>query len=623
MIHTLLYITQYLLCAISIALVLYSNPQLIRIPAFARVMIGFSVTPFFLALYTLFVAMVWGGASPLFFLLTPLFISSVLIWTYKDLALKCYNQVRDWCRKLIHEDARLNSLRLAVVLALVVVLFLLGSNASYYVLGNDGLIYFDEARAFAAQRTIESIPTFYGEPGEVVVGHPHTFLYQAYIAQALIAGGGGYENDVLARSASQLTILFMFTSISALGATLRRPGLIPLALLITLTVSQFEYISYQDSRDGFRIIPLLLGIAALLPVVSRKKILLRQMLMPGIFLSLAIAAHTLNIIFVFLLWASLFFLCAQGKMLWKNLSVLSLVVIVLCLPPLLHYLDNALTTGHITGYGMNYTLYKGTPLWDVFQESAFWKNGDVGFWGALLNYASKYGYLITFSAIFCSLLGVMFSSRIGLPRKFNSVSMIFIFFLLIPISGIFDLSGVNLQSAMVSNLRYPLIVFAIAGIVIATVLLQLIRYIRVDKGKELQILLVLSAGYFVGQYSYDEWRAKSEATQYVITNMIEMNAYVDNLLEPGENWVSDRYDLAYYSAKHPVHIYSLLGSQLYSADSPEQVYGLLEKWNIRLIALSNDDPNWWPVTTFYKVIYKSKTVSQHKLGYWTIFIIER
>lgn len=630
--YLFLYFMQYLLMGLSLSLLFYAYPNIIKLPSFTRVLVGICSTPFALALLTLSIPLAWPKAPTYVFLLFPLGISIFVLVVLRKKLIKGLAKIY---KKCAWRFVGKNSSNYIVLLPLLYLIFsllsVLISNSLDPVLGHDGLIYFSEAQSFATQRSFDSIPGFFSEPGKIVAGHPHIFLYQAYLAQALMVDFA--NTDIVARVASQITIFIMFIGIVALSTTFRIRNVFPLALLVlmvTLSVAKFSYFSEMDSRDGFRIIAMLLVLITLLPIVKRKKIPVIQFLLPALFCSIALSAHTINSVYLLMIFLLLIILLSLSKISLRNLLMFFLVAGIVSIVPLYHYVENYILTGYVLGYGMYYNSFKGTVLWEAFQNGSSWGANEVSFISGLETYFKNYGYLVTNAGIFIAVTATLFDKYFRVPRNYKIVAIYFIIVMLLPISGWLDVGDVGLKRAMLSNFRYPLMNYSLIGVVIAPSIFFILK-VFLDKFYKSRLLIssissisiVLLSLYVFNFFNpIEHWREiEGVPERYVKQNMLDVNYYVNNNLSENENWIVDRYDVAYYSNKKPIPLYSYLGRTLFASESEVEIIEILDSLNVKMVCLRNKDVNWWPKTVLYKFLTTNKDISISNIGLWTVFTI--
>lgn len=625
--YALLYLIQYLLVGISLCFTLFGSPRLIRVSANTRILIGIASTPFVLALHTFLVAIAFPGAPALYFLISPIILSILILVVNKNNTLICLSHIYRRTIKLKEYKKIFTPYNVGLSICIVPVLYIAMINASHLIMGHDALIYFNEAKEFALNRTLESIPNFNAKPGEVVAGHPHTFIFQAYIAQALLAGDVFFVKggDYVARYASQFSFILLFVAIAAVASLYRIKGAVAIAIATTLLITQFEYISVADSRDSFRITSFLLCVVSIAPLTYRRSIRYYEYLIPAIFCSFAIAAHTLNGVYLLFLWFALFMLVASKKMQLKNYLLLSLFAAIACFVPLSHYFNNYLLTGNLMGYGMYYILYKDTPLWDAFQMTRFWNAGSGTTFSAFNIIFERYGYFISILGLLSSVSVLCFRRLFSAPRFYPFLALLFIASLILPISGILDVGLVGLKRAYISNVRYPLATYSLVGLVVIPFIMFIFK--RKDlifykiKLKYFFNISIVVISIFISSHILDGWRIRKNSEKYVYQNMYQLNNYIESNLSNNENWIVDRYDIAYYSKKTPLFLYSKLGRNLFATNIDSEIWSYIKNWNVKVISLRRNDQSWWPKTRFYQILNNSDNVMKSKIGLWDVYTI--
>lgn len=344
---------------------------------------------------------------------------------------------------------------------------------------------------------------------------------------------------------------------------------------------------------------------------------------------MSLAAHTLNGIFIPLMWLVMLAMALAGRLRLDNFVLFSLIALLIGVLPLTHYVNSFVTTGSLMGLGMHYNFYEGTPLLDAFQSGHFWSAERISLLSALTHYAEKYGHAITFFTALTATLVVLAGARLRIKAIYVFVCAYFLTILLLPLTGLFADSGVDLQRAMLGNFRYALVIYAFVGVVTAPVLVFLNKQARPTShaaGLTVQLALAL----FIAGFGIHISKAvllnpgiRHYADTYIDESMIGLDKLVDGLLEENENWLVDRNDIAYYSARLPLFTYSTLGYEFLSAGTEKRINELLREHSVRLIALSYHDPDWWPRTKLHQTIKTSGHVRKLKQrGHWKLFEVE-
>jgi len=224
----------------------------------------------------------------------------------------------------------------------------------------DALIYLNEALHFATRRTLDSIPSFDGEPWDVIAGHPHGFLYQAFLAHALLVGDlhdPGFPRDLSARIAFQLVFTCLLLAIAAADALFRRRGTIAVALLLTFAVEPLQYISQSSSRDAFRVVPLIaLAIVLCAPLVRRARQGAGWAVLCGVLAAWAISAHALNLFALPALGLVIGIAYLRTGVAPRTVAHAALAIGAFGLLAGSGYVRNLIETGHPLGYGMYYAF---------------------------------------------------------------------------------------------------------------------------------------------------------------------------------------------------------------------------------------------------------------------------
>jgi len=619
-----LYCASILLVAAAAAAWAVSLPRLFQLAALPRALLAAALTPFLVGTVTLVAAGVWPRAPALLFAWLPLasatamlaFRWSAVMWMSRRirLAIGCAFAARDPLASM---------LAIAASAGLIYVAYVALAGVRQPIIAHDALIYLNEALVFARNRTLDSIPTFDGQPWDVISGHPHGFLFQSYLAQALLAGHlsePGFPNDLTARVAFQFTLFFLLAAIAGAAAMFRQMGGIPLALLLTFTVAPIQYISQSSSRDGFRLIPLLaLTVVLCAPLIRRFQRRAGWAVLCGVLAGWSISAHALNLIHAPAIGLVVALAYLKRRVAAKTLFAGSLASIALAAFAARSYIGNFLDTGHPLGYGMYYLVYKGTPLAQAFLESGAWDGRSVSIVGGFNDVFQQFGYVVSVLSIVSAVAGIL-SRRLLRKRRavYTVFAGCFLAMLVVPLSGLLDFGQINLRGAMLSNFRYPLGSYVLSGIVCAPVILGAIAGTGTRRNPWTVRVPVALATSALAAWSISAWKVRELPTGYW-AGMFPRIA-VD--AARGERWITSDNRLAYYHpGERPIFIYTRPARALLAAESADEVWRILREWRVRTVVLDRHLDGWWPRTTLYRALVDSPLVLAHDHSFLQVFTI--
>ena len=618
----IVYLLLLLLPSLALGTIAVHLPRQLIVPPISRFLIGFSATPFFIAVWMLVLAALLPGASRWLFLLLPAAVALVVLALYAPRTL--HRLLREWQRIRAASKnpwlAYLIYVTFAVLMALVI--FKLIPNGQYPFTEHDALVYAIEALQFARSRSISGIPDFRATIDSVMPYHPHTFLYQALLSQSLMATGSdtlGFPYDHAARAVIQALFLYMLLAVVALAKTFRVLGVGSLAIIVLLQVPNIEYLSYASSRDAFRIIPLVL-LAIIFVGLSPRR--LQRRLHPGslffclIFAGFSLAAHTLNLVMVgsivlaWLVWVLL------GKAPWRNiLLVLGAILIGLFISGL-HYLKSYMDTGNFMGYGFVYYAYINTPLWQYFvNKYQYVVNASLLQQINLL--LDQDQYRLSVQSLFVSLLTIV--SYFTLKRKNLAKLLLFIclinFSTLIPMTGLLDFTKIKLSDMLIRNLRYILHWYPFAAVSVAIFSLSFIDNFSVHKKKYFRFtgwfflsLLFLILVHTSFKTVNESWRVMNSKV-YKSEDIWSIKKVLDTL-PSDERILTDDNHWAYYLKNRTVTIHTYFGWGITRAKTETEVDANLKKLAIRYVVFREAKiPDFWEHSALFKYLKSPKNSS--------------
>lgn len=509
-------------------------------------------------------------------------------------------------------------------------------NVSHPVIGHDALIYLSEAKAVAETRSLQAFAPSGAAEALLPATHPHTKLFSLYLAHALAVAPSaiGYPDDVPARIAFQLTFALLVLSLAGLSAMTRVRGAGGLAIVAFALFPGFEYITNSSSRDGFRLIPMVVLIGLLSSLLARRDWSWKQSAAVAAVAACAVFGHTINLYFMALIAA--WFLIAA---LWLRASlrataVLGCISALAVTLPLSHYVHAWLQTGTVFGEGMNFIHLLGTPLIEAFLKSRHWGGTDMSFPQAVVEIWSRQslttGALTLVALIIVLLVAAPAPAPAGPGRQFRLVSLsiasLAVAFVCVPLSDVPQFFRIGIRDAYLSNARYPFVAFALCVPLIGFAALALERCYqqfgpRLTPAAMTAIIAVLG-GSSVAMARH--WPMSGLSSIMAVVDADRKLCHVAAALPPGTIWLTDRYSVSYYCSRRPIFLYTRRGRDFFAAASVEQASTRLRSERVALVALSNSAPDWWPQTTFYRALMArtdAQSNSRRSIGYWQVFML--
>ena len=474
-----IYLLQLLLLSLALGSWTLHLPRWLRVPRMSRFLIGCCATPFVMGAWMLLMAAIVPGGRRLLFLAPPLAVAVALLVFYGPRALR--RLIRDHRRTLraSRNPWPVYAVYAGVAVMLVVLVPKLVQNGRPPTLAHDASIYLSQALPFAQERSLGATSGWLGAPGDANQGSNHNFVYPAFLSHALLNTGHnplGYPYDHAARAAFQATFICMLLSVVALASTTRYLGAGALAVILLLQVPQIEYISYQSSRDAFRIIPLML-LAATLAGVSPPKLryrlrpaaLVKLLLPPMVLAAFSLSGHTLGGLVVvtmalaWLIWGLL------RKARWLNMTLVLVAMGVGLLLGGFHYLVTYLETGTS---GITFTrqtmqrrlLEEPGGLSERIHEAVSMTTPQ-----RLATLLKRDQYRLSIAGLVGAVLAIAGWARSQRSRRAQAIPFIGLMVLTgsLPFLGVFDI-GYYFSAGFIANERYLLHWYPFAAVCVAT-----------------------------------------------------------------------------------------------------------------------------------------------------------
>lgn len=589
------YVFQSAILAMGLVLCAIRIPNWFRLSVLPRTLLAASMTPQVIGLLVMSLAQM-DVQQPLVYAHAPFFMGCVLIFMSGNRAFS------HALKSIAILKNRISGVLVISVLAFVLfhlIRILFGNANILNPLPHDFNVYLAAAKKFSLNPGSGSIPSFLGGLGDLITVHPHSFIYEAYLSHSLLLGGPDEffpSLDFMPRLAQQMTVLYFLVAIAGMAAAVGARWAAAAAVLLVLCVPWVDYIAGSLSRDGFRLIPIL-GFVLLLSTLGLNfsSSLKRRALLAGGYGAAAVMSHTLSVVLIpvmgmLLIVKSVIKAKPATHALAAYLSVLSLVGSM----SIVRYIQNYIQTGHSMGYGLAFSVYKGTWLESLLGSR--WTDVDQSWWSIFVALLDRYGLAIQFSAIIVVVLSlsVRGRGRIG----YQGVVIAFWGALFISMSGWLDYSGINLRNALVNNSRYGLPFFVPSAVLLAAGISRmsgrLVDFFSLGNGWRtlgcfLSIILIsYFSMYSISMSSWVSARPNSKD--------IEQIRFIDRgvrCLGEGNNWFvdDDRWDI-YYIKHPPVFSMTMPARPLLEASNREAIASLLDSMKIKMVAFIYNENIW-------------------------------
>ncbi len=608
-----IYALQLLLVSLGLACVGVHQPRMLAGTRLSRFLIGFCVTPFVLGVWMLVVAAAFPGLPRWAFLLPPPAVAIASLAAYGSRTLRRMVLAHERIRRLSRPFWPICVSWAGASLVLLLVVYRLVIRAQEPVLAHDALVYLGEALAFAQQRSIDAAAAFRGWATGTTQGGTHNFVFPAYLAHALVTTGDnplGYPYDHAVRVAFQATFVYMALSVIALGGIARYPGAGALTLVLTLLVPQFGLIASRDSRDAFRIIPLMLlavVLAHLSPERLRHRIPLVRLIPPLILAAFVISGHTLGaivtltVVLAWVVWAIV------GKARRLNVLLVAGAVAAGTLGGGFHYLITYIQTGRWSGYIATDYAVHNTPLESVLrQQDPLRLAAQISLVDRVGMLVGRDGHGLSIMGLAAALLALTRWSTCRQDRRARSLLLIGLMALtgFLPFLGVFDF-GYPFSAGFVQNVRYALHWYAFAGACVAALVGQWYFGVKSSSKSHLRVLViaplvlftVVSSG--LSALEVTNWPPGIGTENELRRNIRNLQVVVRSL-SPGDRLLSDDDRYSYYLNNQAITMYTRPTWEVIQAQNEAEVRDALTRLSIGAVALDMTKiPGWWDQIPLY------------------------
>lgn len=610
-----IYLATQLLLALGLGGLLSRLPRALPVPLLARFYAGLSLAPFASGAWVMLCALLWPGIPGTVMAAGLLAIALILCaTTVRQLPARLW---RAWWAQPGLPGGRLTLI--ALVGACAMVLALLGEklwrNALQPVAAHDALNYLSEAWYFLDVRGRAGMLDMGDAADGSVRGSTHGFLFSAMLAGALSFTGGapGWPADLAARFALQLTIPSMLCALFALAALLRRRGAGALAVLVLLSVAQFEYVSHAASRDGFRIATLLLFVL-LLTSVGGKRARASSVLCLAGSAALAVTAHTLNLMVVAVATAMCCVLALWERRSWTIILRTLAAVTVGVLAASLRYVASYRASGQLWGelparYGL-----EGSVLDGAWQHLARYADSHA------LSVAQKIGVLLARDGGLVSGVGLLAAAALLLFRAGRTHSgaerlwALTALAVIVPLTGLFDIEPYRISDWFVENLRYTLHWYPWLALAVVACMVRAGERCTAGGAQTARVIaalslaLVLAYGALALHTLSARWRGEPArfAARQAFDQQLELLQKLSQELAPGQRLCLDDLGYQYYLGNRALILGAKPSWPLLRAADGAQVAARLDALAIGAVVFKKASlPDWYERLPLYQAVSSS------------------
>jgi len=595
------YLAQLLLLSLALGSLALHLPRWLMVPCLSRFLIGFCLTPFVLAVWMLFVSVVLPGSSRWFFLLPPSSVAVVILLRYGCGILRRLGRFYRRCRFRARELWPVYAAYICVGVLIVNVISKLVANGAVPVTGSDALQYLGYSLKFAQTRSVFAVTGFHDSPDGTLIGDIHGPVWHTFLSHALMTTGNnppGYPYDYAVRVAFQVTVIYMLLAVAALAATSGYWGVPPLSLALLLQVPQFEYISTASSRDGFRIIPLVLLVTILTGLSPRKLACNFHLvaLIPVVAIAaFSLAGHTLGgivAITIGLAW-SIWVLAAKAKWIKVVLVLMAMGVGFVLAGP--QYIQAYLEIGRVPGAGVFREMaIAGTPMHEAWSN---WLTSRMGGTASAIQRLSvllaRDQYRLSVFGLLGSVCAVLLWPKFRRQKQASIIIFIGLVTLVvaIPFTGLFDI-GFGLSDWFVRNFRYPLHWYPFAAVCVAMLLgygydrlmSRSNKYLRVLAGVAM-VGVTLAASFLAHNIIVSKWRTNGGAEEEWLMAIVKPLKSVLQQMPAGKRLLLDNESYNYYLDNQAIVMFSRPTWDILQAKDENQAWNALKALNIGAVGL--------------------------------------
>ena len=619
---TALYLATYALVSVGLAGCLLAMPRALPAPRLARFFAGLSLAPFAVGAWVMLWAALWPG-MPRGAIVTGLMASGLLLATRVSRALP--RRLAQGWRRLPSIPGGAMALWIiygALFVALTLLSVRLWRNALQPVAAHDAINYLNEALYFLDQRSISGMLDMRDAADGSVRGNTHGFVFTAMLAGALLYTDAslGFPNDFAARVALQLTFPAMLCSLVALASVLRRRGAGALAILMVLGVAQFEYISHAASRDGFRIVPLLL-LVLMLSTLRTKRIRFSTLSLVTGVAALALTAHTLNVMVVAIVTAMWCLVACWQQRRLAQILVVPLAIGLGVAAMSGRYFASYLASGHLWGESPARYGLAGSALDGAWQHLArYAESHRLSMDDKIMVVLARDGGLLSGVGLVAAAMLLVINGGVN-GRPAERLWALSCLALIAPLSGVFDVEPYRISDWFVENLRYGLHWYPLLAVALVACVVQGSESwgVRSRWGTRSARVFVLTVAVSYGALAVytvgERWRGDTHraGARRALELQLELLTGLSRDLAPGQRLCLDDFGFQYYLRDRVLILGAKPSWPLLRAADTAQAEESLDQLAVGAVVLRKASiPNWYERLPLYHTL--TKTDSWQRAG---------
>lgn len=638
------YILQLLLISTALGLLGVYSPKVLILPRTVRFLTGFCLAPFFVGAWMIGFAALAPGASRWLFVAGPVVASLI---TIAKLGPRYFRSPARGCVRVFKRLTWVNYCvyGLGIVLFGAVIAKLL-HNGQFPVTAHDAVFYLREALPFATARDLAAINGFRGAADGSLNGDIHGFLFPAFLSHALLQTGQqvpGFPSDLPMRFAFQSTVVYMLLAVLAFAKTTRVRMTATIAVIFVLLAPQLYYISYASSRDGFRIVPLLLlatVLAGLKPCRFKNRIKILPLIPVAVISAFCLYGHTIGGFVVLTLGAAWAVWAYGNNMRAKYLlAVLGAIAVGLAVASG-HYVAAFVETGSIAGTNVfSGDTIAGTPLWtETVRRYADRLSGATVFGRVNAIFGQESQTISTVGLLGSVLLAASFGAGRSGRRDVRLFIGLVVLMGLLPFSGLFDLGKYRISEWFAVNYRYKLHWFvfgAVAGAAAVSYIYQRLtdnRYLRAGSKSGIKLLinllfiLFLISQYSTARHTVHDWQTQNaDIFDFVRQQYLSLPQAAMEKLPPGKRLLTDYGELNYYVHPPAMILTTQPTKKIIQAKSEAEALAVLQQMNIGAVALTEPNiKNFYDKIPLYQVLENSQhAVLLGKTYYIRVYMLKQ
>lgn len=517
-----------------------------------------------------------------------------------------------------------------IVCGIFALFYAILSQSLWPVVASDASEYMSNALEYIRDMSWSAINSYAGESEGKLLGiihHPNYVLYLGFALLHSSVNKMGFPYDYAVRVAFSANIVYLIVAILGFSYLLKKTYKKYVILFFPFVCLTMQVILVGSSRDGYRVIPLVLftGLLAGIMQSEEDSIENSNYILMTFFAASVMMGHPINAVQAVIIVLAYFLWCLLNKKIDKNVIKIFISGLVGAIIGAAQIIVAYIDTGRFTGELININeLLEGTDYYNNFMNYSHSRlGGSETFVDRLFIIMSRdYGIVLIPALI----IAIYILTKAIKKRNFKDIKVFMALIIIVQsltFSDFLNWSGFSLTEWYVKNIRYTLQLYVFAGILIGAVLSE---YLSSEENGEIWKASILRLAMFVPLISIITWNGmngnykKEYAESYQVANDV-----IAKMEHSGKKLMIDNYYCNYYLSNKAISFFTTKCKSIREAQTIEEFENALHEENIGAILIVDSfiDVYWKDSLLMEYLETKENVKNEYKNERLTVYELEK